>query len=143
MTAITIRQSTVADLERVANHYGSGDTPWDPFGDVNTLQTIPLEGLIIGEVDSRYAGFLYWFTGENPWFDPGVQRFAYITDVHVLEKYRGQGVGKKLLLFALDHLKGKEIVYITAAESNVVARHIYENAGFRGFSRSIHYKLER
>lgn len=143
MTKITIRQGTSADVVRVASHYGPGDTPWDPFGDPVKLQTMPLEGLLIAEADGTYAGFLYWFAGENPWFDPGTQEFAYITEVHVLEKYQGQGVGKKLLTYALDQLREKtKTIYITTTENNMIARHLYENAGFREFSRSIHYKLE-
>lgn len=73
---VTIRQGTPADLVNVVDHYGPGDTPWDPFGDLVRLQGIPLEGLVIAEIDGEYAGFLYWFMGENPWFDTGTQEFA-------------------------------------------------------------------
>jgi len=144
MISITIRQGTQGDLSSVVNHYGSSDTPWDPFGDLSKLQSIPLEGLLIAEVDNEYAGFLYWFTGENPWFDPGTKRFAYITEVHIAEKYQGQGVGKNLLFYAVEQLKEKSIksIFISATEDNAVARHLYESSGFRPFSRSIHYKLE-
>ncbi len=141
---VTIRQATPEDLSSIVGHYGPGDTPWDPFGNLGKLQEIPLEGLIIAEVDSEYAGFLYWFVGENPWFDPDVQKYAYITEIHVLEKYQGQGVGKKLLNYAIGQLKKEtNMIYITTTEDNAVARHLYENAGFCKFSRSIHYRLER
>ncbi len=140
---ISVRQATPADLPKIVDHYGSSDTPWDPFGDIKTLQHIPIEGLIVAEVDNEYAGFLYWFTGENPWFDPGTKEFAYIHELHVLEKFQGKKVGKNLLAYALQQLKEKILtVYISTSESNMVARHLYENAGFRPFSRSIHYKLE-
>ena len=140
---VTIRQGTPADLVNVVDHYGPGDTPWDPFGDLVRLQGIPLEGLVIAEIDGEYAGFLYWFMGENPWFDTGTQKFAYINEIHVLEKYQGQGIGRKLLTYTLEQLKNKtEPIYISTTENNVIARHLYEDAGFREFSRSIHYKLE-
>lgn len=143
MTSITIRQATPADLRNVVNHYGKCDTPWDPFGDIAKLSTIPIEGLLIAEVDSLYVGFLYWFTGENPWFDPGTKKFAYITEVHILEKYQGQGVGRKLLTHAVEQLKDKvSPIFISTTEGNAVAKHLYESAGFRPFSRSIHYRLE-
>ncbi len=144
MISITIRQGTRADLSKVVNHYGSSDTPWDPFGDLSKLQSIPLEGLLIAEVDNEYAGFLYWFAGENPWFAPGTKKFAYITEVHVVEKYQGQGVGRNLLVYAVEQLREKSIkpIFISATEDNAVARHLYEDVGFRPFSRSIHYKLE-
>lgn len=143
MAAIIIRQAAPADLSNVVNHYGSCDTPWDPFGDLSKLSNIPIEGLLIAEIDNQYAGFLYYFAGENPWFDPGTKRYAYITEVHVLEKYQGQSVGRKLLTYAVEQLKGKvNPVFISTTEGNTVARHLYESAGFRPFSRSIHYKLD-
>ncbi|MBU7030394.1 MAG: GNAT family N-acetyltransferase, partial [Theionarchaea archaeon] len=108
------------------------------------LQGIPLEGLVIAEMDGEYAGFLYWFMGENPWFDTGTEKFAYINEIHVVKEYQRQGIGRKLLNYTLEQLKEKNIgpTYISTTERNIVARHLYEDAGFREFSRSIHYKLE-
>ena len=141
---VTIRQGTPADLANVVTHYGPGDTPWYPFGDLVRLQGIPLEGLVIAEMDGEYAGFLYWFMGENPWFDTGTEKFAYINEIHVVKEYQRQGIGRKLLNYTLEQLKEKNIgpTYISTTERNIVARHLYEDAGFREFSRSIHYKLE-
>ncbi len=140
---ILIRQGTPADLPTIVNHYGINSTPWDPFGNLEKLQEIPLKGLTIAEVDGDYAGFLYWFTGENPWFDPKTNRFAYITELHILEKYQGKGIGKKLLSYALTQLREIPVtIFISATEDNVIAKHLYENAGFKPFSRSIHYKLD-
>lgn len=140
---ITIRQGTPADLSLVVTHYRFSSTPWDPFGNLEKLQTIPLKGLTIAEVDGEYAGFLYWFTGENPWFDPGTKRFAYITELHIVEKYQGQGIGKKLLSYALTQLRENPVtIFISTTENNVIANHLYENVGFKPFSRSIHYKLD-
>jgi ribosomal protein S18 acetylase RimI-like enzyme len=139
---IVIRQGTPADFADIVDHYGPPDTPWDPFGNLERLKAIPLEGLLIAEVDGAYAGFLYWFIGENPWFDSETKRFAYITEVHIVEKYQGKGIGKTLLQHALTQLKEKPVrVYISTTESNRVARHLYENAGFRQFSRTLHYTL--
>jgi ribosomal protein S18 acetylase RimI-like enzyme len=140
---ITIRQGMPADLADIVNHYGPPDTPWDPFGNLERLKGIPLEGLIVAEIDDNYAGFLYWFIGENPWFDPGTKRFAYITDVHILKEHQRQGLGKKLLAYALKQLEGNPVkIFISTTENNTVARHLYEGVGFREFSRTIHYKLE-
>ena len=140
-----VRSANTDDLTLVADHYGKGDTPWDPFGDPLKLQGIPLEGFIIAEVDGEYAGFLYWFEGEKPWFDAEVGRYAYIEEVHVLPKYRGQGVGKKLLEGAIDRLEvlPLDAVYIGTTEENSVARHLYESAGFEPFHRTLLYKLLR
>jgi len=144
MITVDIRQATPQDLSRVVEHYGPGDTPWDPFGDPSRLQGIPLEGLIVAEAEGEYAGFLYWFVGEKPWFDPHVKTYAHIAEVQVVEGYRGQGVGRKLLSHALARLKenGIAAIYIDTTEDNKVARHLYESAGFRPFSCTIHYRLD-
>lgn len=143
MATINVRQALPSDLSRIVRHYGSGDSPWDPFDDLAKLQSIPLEGLIVAEVDGDYAGFLYWFVGEKPWFDPNVKKYAHIVEVLVLTKYQGQGVGKKLLACALKRLRENaiEATYIDTTEDNIAARSLYEGAGFRAFSRTIHYKL--
>jgi hypothetical protein len=58
MTTILVRQASPADLTNIVCHYGAGDSPWDPFADLAKLQRIPLEGLIVAEVEGQYAGFL-------------------------------------------------------------------------------------
>jgi ribosomal protein S18 acetylase RimI-like enzyme len=141
--SITIRQAIPDDLPTIVGHYGRGDSPWDPFADLVRLWNIPLEGLIVAEVEGRYAGFLYWFVGEKPWFDVGVETYAHIVEVQVVEKRRGQGVGKRLLAYALERVKESSIeaIYIDTTKDNLAARHLYESAGFRPLFRTIHYRL--
>lgn len=139
----TVRSATTEDLPLVAAHYGKGDTPWDPFGDVSRLEAIPLGGLLVAEVGGEYAGFLYWFEGEKPWFDQDVGRYAHIEEVQVLRKHRGLGVGKRLLATALNRLRasGVDAIYIDTTEDNDVAQRLYEGAGFRPIFGTVHYKL--
>ena len=145
MSAVSVRHAVSSDLVNIVRHYGAGDSPWDPFGDLAKLESIPLEGLVVAEVDGDYAGFLYWFVGENPWFDPGVRKYAHIVEVQVVERYRGQGVGREMLTYALEQLAGNSIeaIYIDTSEGNAVAQRLYESTGFRPFSQTIHYKLDR
>jgi ribosomal protein S18 acetylase RimI-like enzyme len=144
MATISVRRAVSSDLTHIVRHYGPGDSPWDPFADLAKLQTIPLEGLIVAEVQGQYAGFLYWFAGENPWFDPRIDRYAHIVEVQVVERYRGQGVGKSLLIYALEQITEKSIaaIYVDTTEDTAVARRLYESAGFHPFSRTIHYRWE-
>jgi ribosomal protein S18 acetylase RimI-like enzyme len=141
---VTIRQGNLHDFKDITAHYGPGDSPWDPFGNEERLKRIPLEGLRIAETESNYAGFLYWFIGENPWFDRETKRYAYITELHVVEEYQNRGVGTSLLEYAVDELRTKPVtVFISTTEGNMIARTLYEKAGFRPFSQTIHYKLSR
>ena len=143
MTEIRVRQAMPSDLIHIVRHYGSGDTPWDPFADLSRLERIPLEGLIVAEVGGQYAGFLYWFVGDRPWFDPRIDRYAHILEVHVAEGYRRRGVGRALLGHALDRLResGVEAIYVDTTEDNAAARQLYESAGFCPISRTVHYSL--
>ncbi len=61
--------------------------------------------LVVAEVDGEYAGFLYWHLGEKPFVAPEIERFAHVREVQVLEKFQGLGVGRKLIVYALDRLK--------------------------------------
>ncbi len=134
MTTV-IRSGTQDDLPLIAKHYGKADTPWDPFGDVSKLKDIPLKGLLIAEVGGEYAGFLSWFEAEKPWFDVDASRFAQIEEMQVLPKFRGQGVGKRLLTSALDRLgNAPSGCYVETTEENDVARHLYETESVRASS---------
>ncbi|MBU6998678.1 MAG: GNAT family N-acetyltransferase [Theionarchaea archaeon] len=139
---VTIRQGNPHDFKDIITHFGPGDSPWDPFGSEEQLKRIPLEGLRIAEVDGDYAGFLYWFIGENPWFDRKTKRYAYITELHILEDYQNRGIGTRLLEYAINELRTRPVtIFISTTEGNIVARTLYEKAGFQPFSKTIHYRL--
>lgn len=143
MVDVAVRSWVSEDLALIAQHSGpSGDEPWDPFSDAEALRQMPLEGLIVAEVNEEYAGFLYWFFGRRPWFEPGVDRFGHILEVQVLPRFQGQGVGKALLNHALERLSEEsvEVVYIDTTDDNDIARRLYEGAGFDPFLRTIHYR---
>ncbi len=100
-----VRDSTEVDLPNVEGHYGRLDNLGDPFCDVTRIQKVRFDWLIIAEVAEEYAGFLYWHLGEKPFFAPEIARFAHVREVQVLERFQGRGVGRKLMVFALERLK--------------------------------------
>ncbi len=143
MAAVVTRGWAPEDLALIARHSGpSGDEPWDPFSDAEALRKVPLDGLIVAEVNDEYAGFLYWFLGRRPWFEQDIDRFGHILEVQVLPRFQGQGVGKALLNHALEQLSAEsvEVVYIDTTDDNDVARRLYEGAGFNPFLRTTHYR---
>lgn len=140
----SIRRASANDLPKIVKHMApTGSAPLYPFTDLSKLQTIPLDGLIVAEVQGEYAGFLYWFVEENPEFDRSVRKYGYIEELQVLEKFQRQGIGRKLVTYALKQLKesGIEAVYLDTREGNTPAQNLYESLGFRQFSRRIRYKL--
>ena len=140
---ILVRQATASDLPNIELQYGLLDNVGDPFCDASQLTKIRYDWLLVAEVDGRYAGFLYWHVGKRPFFAPRVTRFAHIREVQVMKKFRRQGVGKKLTLSALRRLKalGVRNVFLATAETNQVARRLYEGLGFKQYRRQIHYHL--
>jgi len=140
---VVVRPATESDLPNIERQYGPLDSVGDPFCDTSKLTKIRYDHLLVAEADGIYAGFLYWHIGKKPFFAPRVTRFAHIREVQVLKKFRRQGVGKKLTLNALHRLKALGIrnVFLATAETNKVARRLYENLGFKQYRRQVHYHL--
>ncbi|MGA7860391.1 MAG: GNAT family N-acetyltransferase [Thermoplasmata archaeon] len=142
-SGVTIRPARIEDLVEVARQYGPvGETPWDPFADAERLATIPLDGLLIAEKDGKYAGFLYWFEGRKPWFDKGADRYARLEELHVRPEFEGWGVAQRLVDRFLREAAERQIplLYVATDETNPAGQHLYEQAGFHGFLRTIHYR---
>jgi len=140
---IVVRRATESDLPNIERQYGPLDNVGDLFCDTSNLTKIRYDYLLVAEVDGRYAGFLYSHIGKKLSFAPRVTRFAHIRDVQVMKKFRRQGVGKKLTLYALHRLKALGIrnVFLATAEANKVARRLYESLGFKQYRRKVHYHL--
>ena len=140
---IVVRQATESDLPNIERQYGPLDNMGDPFCDASKLTKMRYDHLLVAEIDGIYAGFLYWHIGKKPFFAPRVTRFAHIREVQVMKKFRRQGVGKKLTLYALHRLKALGIrnVFLATAETNKVASRLYESLGFKKFRRHVHYRL--
>lgn len=133
-TGLVIRVATDADLPSIVAHYGpgGGESPWDPFADLDRIQRVPRSGLLVAVLDGAYAGFLYWYEGRKPWYAPDVDRFARVSDLHVVPVVQGKGVGRALLRKALARIRdaGIETVFLETDEENARARRLYESEGF-------------
>jgi spermidine synthase len=66
---------------------------------------------------------------------------AYIQDVVVLKKYRGQGIGKKIILAIVAFLKKEEIDWIGLIGAPGTGR-FYEQAGFRVMKDFVPMRLQ-
>jgi ribosomal protein S18 acetylase RimI-like enzyme len=63
----------------------------------------------------------------------GAGCFGYLDDVFVLEQYRRQGIGAKLMREALNHARkcGCVRVELGTRRDNIHARRLYERLGFQ------------
>ena len=66
---------------------------------------------------------------------------TWIAGIYVLEKYRCQKYGTKLMYALLESCarKGYEKVYLYVDDSNVSARRLYDNLGFFAVGTYKHY----
>jgi ribosomal protein S18 acetylase RimI-like enzyme len=141
---LNIRKALPTDLTSIVDYYGTkGDTPFDPFANEDLLrQVVDLNDLIIAEVKGSFAGFVYFFDGDHPWFEPEVDKFGHIMEVHVKPQYQGKGIATRMLDYAMEDLRKRNVrvAYIDTGANNVEALRLYEKMGFREFGRTIHFK---
>ncbi len=66
-----------------------------------------------------------------------------ILNLAVDSRFRGRGIGKKLLQHALEHFSscGMEIAKIETLEQNEIGKRFYPSMGFREIARQIHYAM--
>lgn len=88
---------------------------------------------VIGE-KGAINGYIVWEEDED-------DNHGHILNLAVDEMFRRQGIGQKLLNHALSSMKssGMETCELEVRESNLWARHLYENAGMVAVNQSIGY----
>ena len=129
-----IRVATEEDLKSIVSHYapGGGDSPWDPFADLERIRGIPRRGLNVALLSGRYVGFLFWYEARNPWYAPDVKRYARISDLHILPAARRKGIGRALMQDALSQIRAAGIptVFLETDTNNARAQSLYRSEGF-------------
>ena len=83
-----------------------------------------------------------FFVDSHPWFEPEVERYGHILEVHVKREYQGLGTATGMLEYTMEDLKKRNVnvVYIDTRGDNAKAIHLYKKMGFREFGRTIHFK---
>ena len=145
-TGIVIRVANDADLASIVGHYGpgGGDSPWDPFADLERIRRLPRSGLLVADLEGTYAGFLFWYEGRKPWYAPDVDRYARISDLHVVAPAQRKGVGRALMREGLARIRaaGIDTVFLETDETNERAQSLYESEGFVRVSPTVfRYRL--
>jgi len=93
-------------------------------------------GIFVAVIDDQVVG------GITTWHDAqaGV---GYIPNLAVDAAYRGQGIGRKLLEFALQHFRdlNLSVARIETLSHNATGHHLYTAVGFHEVARQIHFAL--
>ena len=70
-------------------------------------------------------------------------RIGWIPNLAVDPAHQGKGVGRSLLLHALDHFRrsGMQVAKIETLDQNPVGQALYPGLGFKEVARQIHYAM--
>jgi len=97
--------------------------------------------LIVAEKDGAIVGSLQITFTPSISFQGGKR--ATVESVRVDEKYRGQGIGRELMLFAINRAREEKCVsmQLTTNADRADAHRFYENLGFKGTHLGMKLKL--
>lgn len=93
--------------------------------------------ILVAEVEGQVAGFVTW------WHDRPAA-LGHVSNLALSAPYRGRGLGKRLVVAALDALRaaGFKHAKIDTVVQNEVGIGLYTQLGFREVARQIHFVAE-
>jgi ribosomal protein S18 acetylase RimI-like enzyme len=88
--------------------------------------------VFVALVDGAVAGFVSVWARVPPEPDEPARPYAFVSDVVVLERLRGRGIGRALLAAAEHHARagGAAVLRLDVMVGNAGARRLYEKEGF-------------
>ena len=114
----------------------------EPYLSVLQARSAQEGAMLVASRDSAFAGFVAgWVETDNQVCETAdSNRFGYVSDISVLAKYRGQGVGQALLQAIETRLAefGVKRLRLNALAANAVARASYERSGYSPYE--VHYE---
>ena len=118
-----IRRMVEADIDAVAAiEAATFPTPWSRDAFASEMRNVAARYLV-AETDGRVIGFA------GAWV---ILDESHVTNIAVLEAYRGRGIGRLLTAGLLQYLANLGAAYVTleVRRSNAVAQSLYESLGF-------------
>jgi GNAT superfamily N-acetyltransferase len=102
--------------------------------------------ILVAEIDGEvtaYVTILPKVTSEQ--VEDGDQEYGLISDLVVLEAYRGSGLGRKLLAAAEQYARSCKVKHlrIGVLAGNAAAENLYESAGFSPFYNELEKVIGR
>ena len=150
---LTFRPATIDDLSEIVRMLADDflgrireryEEPL-PESYVNAFREIeadPNNELIVVEADGQVVGTLQLTFTPSISFQGGKR--ATVESVRVDEQHRGKGIGRKMMLWAIDHARANGCVsmQLTTNAERVDAHRFYENLGFSGTHLGMKIKLK-
>ena len=150
------RSEDAAQLEECFVELQEFERPFDPYlADGRTIakkylgymftRCAETSGKVfVAEADGAVAGFVsVWAKVKSTAVEEKDYEYAYISDLVVLARYRGRGLGRALLQKAEDYakLQGASLLKIGVLARNEVVRNLYIDHGFEEFVVALIKKL--
>jgi ribosomal protein S18 acetylase RimI-like enzyme len=137
MIAVTAEVFGPVSMDRHAeNMLGPAVAPWIEIkGHIIAAEVAANPaGCFVAEMDGQVAGYVTTLTN-------AVARRGTIANLAVSGRAQGKGLGRGLILRALDHFRSLGLVQarIDTLECNEVGKHLYPAVGFKEVVREIHY----
>ena len=141
-----LQQLTIASFEgrsfdqNVEHHFGilnGHDWRWRKARHVEEDVRINAAGAFVAEADGRILGYITTHIDR-------IAGKARIPNLAVAAEARGQGLGRRLIAYALDYLRREGVAYamIETMVGNEVGEHLYPACGFVEVGRQIHYAIQ-
>ncbi|MDA1012923.1 MAG: GNAT family N-acetyltransferase [Planctomycetota bacterium] len=126
--------------QRIEQRYGlinGHDWKWRKARHVDADVAFDPDSVFIAEVDGQIVGVI----STRVDLDAGI---GMIPNIAFLPDYRGRGLGRKLIEFALARFRKLGLTHarIETLAHNDVGNHLYESIGFQEVVRQIHFALE-
>ena len=125
------------NMEQRLGPFGRGDWSTRKAAAIADDCAAQPEGVFVAEdPDGRVVGYVT--TRLSP-----VSRIGWIPNLAVDPDHQGHGLGRALLLHALDHFRrsGMQIAKIETLDQNPVGQALYPSLGFKEVARQIHYAM--
>jgi ribosomal protein S18 acetylase RimI-like enzyme len=131
--------SGVSIDRRIEEHFGvikGHDWRWRKARHIDDDVSRDPAGIFVAELEGRVVGYI------TTWIDDEAG-LGFIPNLAIDEQQRGQGLGRRLIEYALDHFRRKGVrhVRIETLAHNEIGQHLYPSCGFREVARQIHYCL--
>ena len=153
MSELRIRHATANDLSAIVRMLADDflgqqrERTEDPIPDsyvkaFQEIETDPNNELIVAELDNEVIGTLQLT------FTPSISfqgsRRCTVESVRVNTRYRGQGIGRKMMIWEIERAKanGCGSMQLTTNSERIDAHHFYENLGFKASHIGMKLKLK-
>jgi mycothiol synthase len=114
-----------------SGHWGEGQHTVDQIRHDVAMPDFSADLLLFAQKGGQLIGYVWSWVGPQRVTETG-QPCAYIGDLGVRKAHRRQGLGRALVLRALNDLKGRGIAVaeLDVDGPNASAKHLYESVGF-------------